>query len=56
MIPTGEYCDMTEIIELLLREDRPVAAFPIHEDWIDIGQKADYQQAQKYAQERKLSP
>ena len=56
LIPAGEPCDMTEIIERLLQDGRPVAAFPVHEGWIDIGQQADYEEAQKYAEDHKSHP
>ena len=29
-------------------------SLPIHEGWIDIGRQADYQQAPRYAKNRKL--
>lgn len=46
LIPNGEPSDMTEIIEKTLGQGMNVAAFPIHEGWIDIGQPEHYQQAQ----------
>jgi dTDP-glucose pyrophosphorylase/CBS domain-containing protein len=46
-IPNGEPYDMTDLIARLLEEGRPVAAFPVREYWIDIGQHADYEQAQQ---------
>lgn len=46
-IPTGERYDMTELIQYLIDEGRSVAAFPIHEKWLDIGQHADYEKAQE---------
>lgn len=48
-IPTGQRFDMTELIQRLLAEGRAVVSFPVREDWMDIGQIADYQQAQEYA-------
>ena len=53
-IPSGEPSDMTEIIERLLQEGRPVVAFPIHEGWIDIGRQDDYLQAQELAKNRSV--
>lgn len=44
---TGQRMDMTDLIQLLLDRGRPVASFPIREGWLDIGQPADYEQAQK---------
>ena len=50
-IPKGEPFDMTELIQRLLHEGRAVAAFPIAEYWIDIGQHSDYEQAQQQVQD-----
>ena len=46
-IPNGDRFDMTDLIQRLLEADRQVVSFPILEYWIDIGQLADYEQAQK---------
>ena len=45
-IPNGQRCDMTELIQSLLNDGRPVASFPIQEYWADIGDHACYAQAQ----------
>jgi NDP-sugar pyrophosphorylase family protein len=37
---------MTELIQRLLEKERTVIGFPIVEYWRDIGQHADYDQAQ----------
>jgi dTDP-glucose pyrophosphorylase/CBS domain-containing protein len=55
-IPSGESFDMTELIQRVLDENRPVAAFPIHEYWLDIGQVADYQRAQEDLKGQKVQP
>ena len=47
MISEDEKFDMTELIEALKKDNKTVVAFPIHEYWLDIGQLADYEQAQK---------
>ena len=46
-IPNGQRFDMTDLIKALLAAGRPVASFPIVEYWLDIGQHADYRQAQE---------
>ncbi len=46
-IPAGERFDMTELIQRLLLEGRTVISFPVREYWLDIGQMADYEQAQE---------
>ena len=39
--------DMTELIEQRLKNSEFISMFPVHEYWLDIGQKVDYYQAQK---------
>lgn len=46
-IPNGQRFDMTDLIQRLLDEGRPVVSFPIMEYWLDIGQLADYEKAQE---------
>lgn len=48
-IRRGQRCDMTQLIERLTKARRPVASFPIHEYWLDIGQPKDFAKAQKKA-------
>jgi dTDP-glucose pyrophosphorylase len=45
-ISGAENFDMTDLIERLIQANRPVASFPIREYWLDIGQQADYEEAQ----------
>ncbi len=40
----GEF-DMTDLINKLLGKELPVGTFPIHEYWLDIGEKDDYEKA-----------
>jgi len=47
LIPNGKHLDMTDLIQLLLADKRTVVSFPIIEYWLDIGQHADYLQAQE---------
>jgi len=46
-IPKGRRFDMTDLIERLLIEGGNVISFPIVEYWLDIGEPADYEQAQE---------
>lgn len=46
-IPHGQHFDMTDLIQRLLEEKRPVVSFPIVEYWLDIGRPGDYEQAQE---------
>jgi NDP-sugar pyrophosphorylase family protein len=45
-IPIGNRFDMTDLIRRLLEAGRSVACYPVVEYWLDIGQPADYVQAQ----------
>ena len=45
LIPRGHRFDMTELMQRLLDEGRPVASFPVREYWLDIGDPAEYEQA-----------
>ena len=55
-IPAGERFDMPELIQRLSDEGRAVMAFPIREYWMDIGQHADYEKAQKDVSAWKRDP
>ena len=46
-IPNGETYDMTDLIQRLIQEALPVAAFPLREYWVDIGAFSDYEKAQR---------
>ena len=45
LIPKGQRFDMTDLIQKLLDQGRPVASFPIREYWLDIGNHEDYKRA-----------
>lgn len=49
MIPQDESYDMIHLMDAAMKEGLPVAAFPIHEYWLDIGQKEDLDKARKEA-------
>jgi len=44
-LPSGGQIQMTDIIQHLIDVKKPVASFPIHEYWIDIGSVKDYERA-----------
>lgn len=48
----GEHFNMTDLIQWLLASDQIVVGFPIIEYWLDIGQLADYEQAQNDMKQR----
>ncbi len=44
-IPRGVFLDMPTLFSRLMDQGRPTAAFPIHEYWMDIGRRQDFDQA-----------
>jgi dTDP-glucose pyrophosphorylase len=44
-IPKNEYLDMPTLFGKLMDKGETTAAFPIHEYWMDIGRKQDFDQA-----------
>lgn len=53
-IPNGKHFNMTDLIQRLLDSNQTVISFPIIEYWLDIGQLADYEQAQKFIKSEPL--
>lgn len=45
-IPESVRFDMTDLIQLLISQNRTVVSFPIIEYWLDVGRHEDYQKAQ----------
>lgn len=46
-IPYDTFYDMPELFNQLIQQNLNTSVFPIHEYWMDIGQLADYEQANK---------
>jgi dTDP-glucose pyrophosphorylase/CBS domain-containing protein len=46
-IPEGQFFDMPQLLQRLLRDHRRVVSFPVLEYWVDIGQPPDYAFAQE---------
>ena len=46
-IPKDSSFDMTELLAEVVGNGLPVAAFPIHEQWIDIGRTEDLDRARE---------
>tara|TARA_B100001758_G_C18289612_1_gene546270 strand:- start:556 stop:1065 length:510 start_codon:yes stop_codon:yes gene_type:complete len=44
-IPENEYFDMNILIEKIINKGHKINVFPIHEDWIDIGNKNQLEKA-----------
>ena len=45
LLPKASFFNMTELIQLILRADKPVAVFPIREAWRDVGRHSDLHKA-----------
>ncbi len=45
LVPADRPSDMTDLFQTLIETDQNVAAFPIHEYWMDVGRKNDLEQA-----------
>ena len=45
-----DYCDMPNLLTLLISSGESVAAFPIHEDWLDVGRPEDLNLARTQAE------
>ena len=54
LIPRGISFDMTDLIQRLIDEGRPVVSFPIREYWLDIGDHAEYERAECDVREGKV--
>ena len=48
LITKTDFFNMTDLIELCLSKKHPVAVFPIHEYWSDIGTPNDLEQARNF--------
>ncbi|WP_322923965.1 nucleotidyltransferase family protein [Paenibacillus campi] len=44
-IPTNSYYDMPELFEYIMQQKKVASVFPLREYWMDIGQIADFEQA-----------
>ena len=47
VVKENDYMDMPDLIDRLINRNRKVEAFPIHEDWLDVGIHDDLERAQK---------
>ncbi len=44
-VPRDEFFDMPDLLERLVAQGQTVVSFPIHEYWIDVGHKQEYDKA-----------
>lgn len=52
LVPSGQPFNMTDLIAACLAEGRPVAIFPVHEYWSDVGTPADLDKARNQFAEK----
>lgn len=48
LLPKGQPFNMTDLITLCLQSRRPVAVFPLHEYWSDVGTPDDLEKARRF--------
>lgn len=46
LVPRGEPLDMPDLLERARQAGHVIAAFPVHEEWLDVGRPDDYRAAQ----------
>lgn len=51
LLREAEHCNMTDVVETCLARNFPVAVFPVHEYWSDIGTPDDLEKARKFFSE-----
>lgn len=47
LLERGEPLDMPDLLDRARQAGHPVVAFPVHEDWMDVGRPDDYHSAQR---------
>jgi dTDP-glucose pyrophosphorylase len=50
-----QYCDMPTLLSNLMEVGKKIAAFPIHESWLDVGRPEDLTKARNDAKPQELS-
>lgn len=55
LIPRNTYFGMDLLIKKMLKQNLPVVKYEMEEYWLDIGQPADYEQAQQDAKKGKFA-
>ena len=55
-IPNNQRFDMTDLIDIVMKNGGSVVSFPVIEYWLDIGQHVDYNQAQEDLKNGRVKP
>lgn len=48
LIPEGSNCDMPDLFQNLINQEKKAIVYPIHEHWLDVGRLSDFEQAGNY--------
>lgn len=48
LLPGAQHNNMTDVIDICIQSGFPVAVFPVHEYWSDIGTPSDLEKAREY--------
>jgi NDP-sugar pyrophosphorylase family protein len=45
ILQPNRFCNMTDLVQIVIDSGKPIAAFPVHESWMDIGTPSDFHSA-----------
>tara|TARA_Y100000996_G_scaffold408091_1_gene386613 strand:+ start:8863 stop:9918 length:1056 start_codon:yes stop_codon:yes gene_type:complete len=48
LLKKNKFCDMPELFKLIIEKKFRCVAYPVHENWLDVGKPDDYEQAKDY--------
>lgn len=54
LIPEGDFFNVTDFMELLMKNGYKVVRFPLNGTWIDIGNPLEYQKAKEIVKHMKF--
>lgn len=54
LLEYNEFCDMPTLLEKAIKKSQKVIAFPLHEEWLDVGRPIDLIKAQEMCKENEL--
>ena len=43
----GSVTNMTDFFSLMIRQSKKIIAYPLHEEWVDVGRHEDLERAEK---------
>jgi dTDP-glucose pyrophosphorylase len=54
LLDDARHCNMTDVVEICLNRNLPVAVFPVHEYWSDIGTPDDLEKARAFFSDKRI--